>query len=410
VKNKKWPLQTNMQECSRCLYAENNVPSITFREDGVCNYCDAIEDLEKQYPTGVEGKRRLEDCISEIKEAGKGKQYDVIVGVSGGCDSSYMIHLCGQYGLRALGVHFDNTWNSSIAVENIQCMLRAYDFDLWTYVVDHDEFDDVFKAMLLSGTPDSDVVTDLAFATVLRMACEKFDVNYIFEGHSFRTEGLAPQGWIYMDARYISDVHKRFGKLPMKTYPSLWLRDFVRWTTELDMKFVRPLYWLDYDKEEAKALLSEEYGWQWYGGHHLENMITSWVHQYFWPRRWGIDGRLLGHCAMIRSGSMLKSEADALLEKPQQCAPDHLAYVLKRLNWTDRELSEVMSAPTRSAREYRTYRRAFCLLKPLFLRLAEKGKIPLSFVMRYCNPYPIEKFRGHTQQLARWGYDASHLK
>ncbi|MES2706163.1 MAG: N-acetyl sugar amidotransferase [Verrucomicrobiota bacterium] len=388
------------KECSRCLYSTENVTAITFDEEGICNYCRAIETLELEYPTGAEGRKRLEEMAEEIKQAGRGKQYDVIVGVSGGCDSSYVIHLCHELGLRPLAVHFDNTWDTTIAVENIQAMLRPLDFDLWTYVVDNEEFDDIYKSMLLAGTPDSDVVTDLAFATVLRMACEKFDVKYIFEGHSFRTEGMCPMGWLYMDAKYISSVHKRLGKLPMKTYPNLWLRDFLRWTTNLEMKFIRPLYWLDYDKEKTKQFLADEYGWQWYGGHHLENRITAWVHQYFWPRRWGIDGRLLGHCALIRSGQLDKEEARRQIDTPPPCNAELVEYVRKRFGWSEAEMEAVMTAPKRTMRDYSTYKRTFERLRPHFERLADESKVPRSFVMRYCHPQTTVPFRGHRE---RWG-------
>ena len=385
------------QECSRCLYSEDNVTNIVFDAAGVCNYCNMIDVLEQEYPTGEEGKRRLEQCVAQIKEAGKGKQYDLIVGVSGGCDSSYMIHLCAEYGLRPLAVHFDNTWDSTIAVENIQALLRPHDFDLWTYVVDNEEYEDIYKAMLISGTPDSDVVTDLAFATVLRMACEKFNVNYIFEGHSFRTEGMCPIGWLYMDGKYISAVHKKFGSRPMKTYPNFWLRDFVKWTTTLDMKFIRPLYWLDYDKEEAKKFLIKEYGWQWYGGHHLENRITAFVHQYFWPRRWGIDGRLLGHCALIRSGQLDKESARTELHGSPQCDPSLVEYVRKRFGWSESDLETMMTAPKKTMRDYPNYKRTFERLRPFFEKLANDNRVPRSFYLRYCFPQSSNPFFGHNQ-------------
>lgn len=395
---------SHWRECSRCLYSEGNVTAILFDQSGVCNYCRSIEEMERHYPTGQEGNRRLLAVADQIRREGVGKEYDLVLGVSGGCDSSYLIHLCHELDLRPLAVHFDNTWDSTIAVENIQCMLRPLGFDLWTYVVDNEEFDDIYRAMLLSGTPDSEVVTDLAYATVLRMACEKFDIKYIFEGHSFRTEGMCPMGWLYMDGRYISSVHKQFGTRPMKTYPNLWLRDFLRWTSKLEMQFIRPLYWLDYDKERTKEFLANEYGWQWYGGHHLENRITSWVHQYFWPRRWGIDGRLLGHCALIRTGQLDKEVARRELEVAPLCAPDHVEYVRKRLGWNEQEFESMMNAPKKTMRDYPTYKRTFERLRAHFEKLADQGKIPRSFYMRYCFPQTMKSFTGHD---IRWDFEAS---
>jgi hypothetical protein len=208
-------------------------------------------------------------------------------------------------------------------------------------------------------------------------------------------------GWLYMDARYIASVHKRFGQRPMKTYPNLWLRDFLRWTNTLEMKFIRPLYWLDYDKEVTKKFLTNEYGWQWYGGHHLENRITSWVHQYFWPRRWGIDGRLLGHCALIRSGQLDKEIARRELEVPPSCALDHVEYVRKRFGWTQDELDSMMQAPRKSMRDYPNYKRTFERLRPVFKKLADESRVPRSFYLRYCFPQSTDPFSGHP---VRWNF------
>jgi hypothetical protein len=167
------------------------------------------------------------------------------------------------------------------------------------------------------------------------------------------------------------------------------------------MQFIRPLYWLDYDKEKVKRFLADEYGWQWYGGHHLENRITSWVHQYFWPRRWGIDGRLLGHCALIRSSQITKEQARKELEIAPNCTLDHLEYVQKRFGWSDSELSAVMNAPKKTMADYPNYKRTFERLEPHFKTLADSGKIPRSFYMRYCVPQNSQRFTGHP---VRWDF------
>ena len=183
----------------------------------------------------------------------------------------------------------------------------------------------------------------------------------------------------------------------MKTYPNLWLRDFVKWTTTLDMKFIRPLYWLDYDKEEAKKFLIKEYGWQWYGGHHLENRITAFVHQYFWPRRWGIDGRLLGHCALIRCGQLDKESARTELQRAPQCDPSLVEYVRKRFGWSESDLNTMMTAPKKTMRDYPNYKRTFERLRPFFEKLANDNRVPRSFYLRYCFPQSFKPFFGHDQ-------------
>ncbi len=374
-------------ECTRCLYSVKNVTGITFDDRGVCNYCQTIEMMEREYPTGDEGRRRLEAVAAEIREAGRGKKYDLVIGVSGGCDSSYMLVLAKQLGLRPLAVHYDNTWNSTIAVENIQAVLSALDIDLYTYVVDNEEMDDIFRAFFLAGTPDLEAPTDLALAVVLNKACEEHDVDYIFEGHSFRTEGICPIGWLYMDARYIASVHATYGRLPMKSYPNMWMKDFLRWTTKRSLKKIRPLYWIDYQKENVKKMLEEEYGWQWYGGHHLENRITTFFHTYFWPRRWGIDGRLLGHCALIRSGQLSREQARQELLQPIQYDPEIVALVRKRLRLTEEEFDNCMALPPKTYRDFPNYKRWFELMRPLWWMLYKANRVPKSFFMKYCYPH-----------------------
>lgn len=384
-----------VQECSRCLYSTDNVTGISFNADGLCNYCQTIERMEPEYPTGAEGRRRLEKIAAAIREEGKGKKYDVAVGVSGGCDSSYMVMLAKELGLRPLAVHFDNTWNSTIAVENIQCVLRELDVDLETYVVDNEEYDDIYRAFLQAGTPDLEAPTDLALAVVLNRACEKHGIRYIFEGHSFRTEGISPLGWLYMDGKYISSVHKQFGKMPMKTYPNMPLKHFLKWTVMQRLNKIRPLYYLDYNKEKTKEMLSKTYGWQWYGGHHLENRFTAFFHSYFWPKRWGIDGRLLGHCALIRCGQLDKEVARESLRSPQEIDLELVEFVRRRLGYSEEAFDALMNLPKKTYRDYPNYKGTFELLRPLFYLLYKANRVPKSFFMKFCYPHKDSPFRGH---------------
>jgi len=384
------------QECTRCLYSDTNVVGISFDDQGVCNYCQTIKQLEQDYPTGDEGRRRLEAIADRIRKEGKGKEFDVAVGVSGGCDSSYMLHLAKELGLRPLAVHFDNTWNSTTAVENIQNVLSGLDVDLYTYVVDNEEYDDIYRAFMLAGTPDTEAPTDLGLAVTLNLACEKYGIRYIFEGHSFRTEGICPLGWLYMDARYIASVHKQFGNLPMKTFPNMWMSSFLKWTVTQPLTKVRPLYWIDYNKQQAMDMLIDEYDWQWYGGHHLENRFTSFFHTYFWPKRWGIDGRLLGHSALVRTGQMSREQAVAEIAQPIQYDPEIIELVKSRLGFSDTEFDAVMNIPKKTYRDYPSYKKRFQLMRPLFKVLADLHRVPQSFYLKYCFPHRGIPFTGHT--------------
>jgi N-acetyl sugar amidotransferase len=379
------PMLDAGRRCARCLYHEQ-VPGISFDESGVCSYCKLHDDLNREYSVGAEGRRHLERLASTIRRAGRGKPYDVVVGVSGGCDSSYLVYMAKELGLRPLAVHFDNTWDSEIAVRNIRRVLKALDVDLYTYVVDNEEYDDIYRSFLRAGVPDIEAPTDIALAAVLNMAAEKHGVSYVFEGHSFRTEGISPIGWLYMDAKYIASVHDRFGEKPLRTFPNLWLKDQIRWMVVRGIQKIRPLYWMDYHKEDAMQLLTSKLGWQWYGGHHLENRFTAFYHSYFMPRRFGIDTRLLGHSALIRSGQMTREEGLRAISEPRTFEPSLLAMVKKRLGFSDEEFEQLMTMPRHTDREFETYRATFRRLRWFFWLMYRLNRIPKSFYIKFAAP------------------------
>jgi len=373
--------------CARCVYDET-VPGISFDSEGICNYCRTHDELDLQYPTGEAGARELEAIAARIKAAGRGKKYDCVVGVSGGCDSSYLLYKMVELGLRPLAVHFDNTWNSPIATQNIYNVLDRLGVELHTVVVNNKEYDDIYRSFMLAGSRDVEAPTDIGLAATLFRAAERYGVKYIIEGHSFRTEGIAPLGWIYMDGRYISSVHERYGTRPMKTYPNMPVSTQLRWAILRNIRRIRPLYYMDYRKEDAKKLLTEELGWVWYGGHHLENRFTAFWHTYFLPVRYGIDARMLGHAALVRTGQLDRSDALAGLALPIVVDPEILELVKKRLNFSDAEFDAVMTGPHHDYWEFPNYKRTFELLRPMFWALYKAERFPRSFYMKFTHPDP----------------------
>lgn len=380
-------MKRNIQRCVRCVY-DANVPSIEFDDDGVCSYCRMHDDLDRRYPTGEEGRAIIGGIFDEIRKAGAGKPYDCIVGVSGGCDSSYMLHMAVEMGLRPLAVHFDNTWNSAAATQNIYNVLNALNVDLYTIVANNKEYEDIYRAFMLSGVQDVEAPTDIALTTALYIASEKFGVDYILEGHSFRTEGISPLGWLYMDGKYVESVHKKYGRLPMKTYPNLTLSRFLRWSIFRSVKRIRPLWYLPYDKDAARRLLTEKYGWAWYGGHHLENRFTAFYHAYLMPKRFGNDFRLLGHAALVRSGQLDRETALEQLQVPPHCPDDIVSMVKKRLRFSEQDFDRVMNLPAASWRDFKTYKPVFERLRPLFWVLMKLDRVPESFYIKFCRPLP----------------------
>jgi N-acetyl sugar amidotransferase len=384
----------NIKICSRCVYDET-VPRITFDSHGECNYCHLHDELDRQYPLGVEGDRQLQNMVDQIKVSARGKKYDCVVGVSGGCDSSYLLVRMVELGLRPLAVHFDNTWNSPVATQNIHKVIQKLDVDLETYVVDSKEYDDILRSFMISGTKDLDAPTDLGLASVLYGAAQKHGLKYIIEGHSFRTEGVAPLDWIYMDGKYIWSVHRQFGRRPMKTYPLMTMWKFLYWTVVLGIRRVRPLYHMEYDKDAVKVRLAKDYGWEWYHGHHLENRFTAFCISYNLPVRWGADLRYLGHAASVRTGKMSRDSALAELRMPPSASDDILRLIKKRFDFDDASFERVMNLPKKNWKDYPNYKRDFERLRPLFAMLVAAGRVPRSFYLKFCFPNQMgEETRG----------------
>ena len=378
--------QAGIKICSRCIYDER-VPAILFDENGVCNYCKQIDTLVADYGTGQEkGKTEFFKIIDIIKNEGKNKKYDCVVGVSGGTDSSYMIYLALQWGLRPLAVHYDNTWNSSIATENIRKVLGKLNVDLYTHVIDNKESDDIFKSFFLASVPEIEAPTDLALAETLYRAAAKYDVKYVFEGHSFVTEGITPVGKNYFDGKYIQAIHKQFGTRKMRTYPLMTFSKFMKWTVFKQIRKIRPFWYLAYEKEDARKFLEKEYGWQYYGGHHLENRMTAFFHSCYAPVKFGVDFRNNTLSALVRNGKMTRAEAWSEYNTLPHVEPDLLEYFKKRLSLTDVEFDRIMALPPKSWREYPTYKKRFERLRPLFFFLAKRNLVPMSFYLKYCFP------------------------
>ncbi|MBI2265745.1 MAG: N-acetyl sugar amidotransferase [Armatimonadetes bacterium] len=368
--------------CRKCIY-DNTVPAISFDSEGICNYCRQHEELDLLYPTGEEGKRWLDQLVEKMKIAGRNKPYNVVIGVSGGCDSSYTLYLAKKMGLRPLAAHFDNTWNSKIAVENIHTVLDKLKIDLFTHVVDNKEYNDIFRSFFKASVPEIDTPADIGLATTHYMAAEKFGIKYIWEGHSFRTEGISPPGWFYMDAKYVETIHKLYGACRIKTFPNLWMGKWLKWIMLDRIRKIRPLYYTDYKKEDAKKFLHEEFGWQWYGGHHMENRTAYFTNNYYLPRKFGIDLRYSEFSALVRSGQMSRDEALQKIKEPKTIAPDLIEEVKKRLGFSDQEFEDIMRLPCRTYKDFKTYKQTFVRLRSFFWLMCKMDLVPRSFCLKY---------------------------
>ncbi|MGB3457320.1 MAG: N-acetyl sugar amidotransferase [Litorimonas sp.] len=386
-----YDLDPDIRVCTRCIYDER-VSAISFDEDGVCNYCRQLDGLVDQYGTGrPEGEAEFERILDEIKAAGRGKPYDCIIGVSGGTDSSFMVHQAiHEWGLRPLAVHYDNTWNTSIATQNIARVLQPLGVDLYTHVVDNTEADDIFRAFFRASVAEIEASTDLALAEVMYRAALKYGVKYTLEGHSFVTEGITPVGRNYFDGQYIRSIHRQFGTRPMKTYPLMTFERMLYSTVMARIRKIRPFWYLDYNKEDARGLLEREYGWEYYGGHHLENRMTAFYHSVYMPQKFNSDLRNNTLSALVRNGKMDRAEAWARYNEPPHIEEELVGYFQKRLGLSANEYASIMAEPPKSWHEFPTYKRRFERFRPLFKVLADANLVPRSFYMKYCFPAKIE--------------------
>jgi hypothetical protein len=334
----------------------------------------------------------MNEIIEKIKKDGKGKKYDCVIGVSGGTDSSFLVYWAVQKSLRPLAVHYDNTWNTSIATENIRKVLGKLKVDLYTHVCDNKEADDIFKAFFIAGVPEIEASTDLALAETMYRAAAKYKVKYVLEGHSFIAEGITPLGKNYFDGKYIKNIHKKYGKLPLKTYPLMTFWNLIKWTTIYRIKKIRPLWYIQYNKEDARVFLEKTFGWQYYGGHHLENRMTSFFQSIYCPEKYNIDYRNNSLSASVRAGKMKREQAIyEYYETSPYIEPELLNYFKKRLVLSDEEYNTIMKSPPRYWYEFPTYKKRFERLRLFFYLLMKANLIPQSFYMKYCFPTQINK-------------------
>ena len=247
------------QICSRCLM-DNTVQGIEYDENGECTFCAIHDELESKFPLNEDSQAKLIEIAKRIKNDGKGKEYDCIVGVSGGRDSTYTLYNAVKLGLRPLAVHFDNGWNSEIAVENIKSACEILNVDLHTHVANWEEFKDLQRSFLFASVPDAEVPTDWVIFSVLFAEAVKNKVKYIVHGHSFRTEGTTPLSWTYMDGRYVRDVQKTFGKARQNSFPNMGLVKYFYYSAIKRVKQIRLLYYIPYNEKEVMDVLENKLG------------------------------------------------------------------------------------------------------------------------------------------------------
>ena len=372
---------------------DDSIPGINFDSEGVTNYAKIQLALMEAYPRGKQGEKDWAEIVKNVKaNSPKNCKYDCVVGVSGGVDSSYLLYILKvKYDLNPLAVNLDNGWNSDIAVKNIKKVTKALDVDLETYVINYEEIKDLMRSYMLSGLPWIDTPTDSAIKSVMYKVAKDIGVKYIFRGNDFRSEGKQPTEWTYSDYKQLKHVHKRFGKLKkLKTYPYLSLSKIFINGFFLKVKDFRPFYYLDYDKAKARNFLEDEYNWEYYGGHHHENLFTKFVMSYWLPEKFGIDKRKISLSAQVMSGHITKKDALQELSIPSASEGEFLKakeFVLSKLDFTEKEFDDIWNSENKTFLDYPSNYQLLETLKNRFggfIKLIYPQK-PMSFVAMEVN-------------------------
>jgi len=352
--------QQEYRVCRRCIM-DTSDPEITFDGQGVCHHCHAYDRVVSECVVrGTEGRTQLAAIAARIKEEGKRRRYDCVIGLSGGVDSSYVAYLVKQLGLRPLAVHLDNGWNSETAVRNIEHLVKKLAIDLHTHVLDWEEFRQLQVSFLRASTPDSEIPTDHAIVAALYRTARRQGVRWLIEGANVVTESMIPRTWSHghFDWRYIRLVNRAFGGATLASYPHLTAFDFeVRYRMQ-NLQRLQILHYVDYKKQEALEVLKREVGWVPYGRKHYESIYTRFYQGYMLPTKFGFDKRRAHLSCLVNNRELTREEALDELKEPaipgEQLREDR-AFVLKKLGLTEQEFEAIMALPRKTFWDYPSY-------------------------------------------------------
>lgn len=357
------------QICTRCVM-DTTDSKITFDDNGVCDHCNSFDsDISPNWHTDEVGRAELEKIVAKIKHDGKDRDFDCIMGMSGGADSSYLLHVAVKdFGLRPLVFHVDGGWNSQIAVNNINVLIEGLGLDLFTEVINWEEMKDFQLSYFKAGVSNIDIPQDHAFVATLYDFAAKHKIKYILNGGNISTECVRnPMDWIYYgtDMAQIKDIRKQFGTIPLDTYPfSSVLKHKIYLKYILGVNVIKPLNYFPYIKEDAMKLLEDVYGWQPYPQKHFESRFTRFYEGYWMPEKFGYDTRKVQFSSLIQTDQMTREEALDKLSKPAMSAADakqEFEYVATKLDIPVAELQQYFDQPNKSYKDYNNQEKLFNL-------------------------------------------------
>lgn len=347
----------NYRQCNRCVM-DTSDPDIFFDDKGFCNHCNTyLENIHKKVYQGETSDKKLASIVEGVKKVGKKNNYDCVAGVSGGVDSSYIAYLTKKLGLRVLTVHFDNGWDSEIAVKNIETVVTKLGFDYFAYVVDWEEFKDLQIAFLKASVEHVETPTDHGILAALHYVAAKHKIKYIISGGNYATECILPKRWEYnaKDIKQIKAIHKKFGTKKLITFPTVGLIKEIYYKYFKGIRMIYMLNYVPYNKENAIKVLEQELGWKNYGGKHYESRYTKFIQSYYLNEKFGIDRRKTYFSSLICSGQITRDYALTLLaEKPYDpiLMKEDKEYICKKFNMSLEEFNKILSLPPKTYTDY----------------------------------------------------------
>jgi N-acetyl sugar amidotransferase len=373
-------------ECDRCL-SNQTIKSINLDKNNICQFCNIHDEMNEEFPLNDLSEKKLFKISEKIKKDGINSNYDCIVGISGGRDSTFLLYYIKKVlNLRPLAVHYDNGFDSDTSVSNILNICQKLNVELETNVADWKTFKKITRSFFLAGVSDPDTPTDVGIFKTMYQTAYREKIKYVFNGHSFRTEGIEPLDWTYMDGKYIEEIHKKYGDGDLSKFDNFYISDIVKYKILYGIKTILPLNYINYSHDKVEKILKEEVNWSYYGGHHHESLLTKFVVSSYLPKKFNIDRRLTSYSAMVRSGLISKNEAKKILKtKPISFDEENnlQEYILDKLDISKNKFDEIMSQERKNFRNFKTYYNLFKYFKIPIKILYKLNFIPKILYLRY---------------------------
>jgi len=374
--------------CVRCII-DDTVPGANFDKDGVCAYCHLHDEMDNLYPLTVEGACREAILIEKIKRAGKGSKYDCVIGISGGRDSTYLLLLAVQKGLRPLAVHFNDGFGNPIAGENMTKATEKLGVELLTVTSDWRESKDLKIACLKASIPNANMSTDIGLAAALFGSAAKHNIKYILIGQSFRTEGIAPLPWNYLDGKHLKAIHNQFGTSKLRPWTAndpgfnLGSKELFYYIVRRRIRTIPLLYYHDYVRSDVDEIIVNELGWTNPGAHYFDDLYQALL-QHLQRIKFNMDRRKFNYSALIRTGQMHREDALSDVDSIYALEdPKIINLCIKRLGLTREDFDVILAASPKTFRDYPSGYDRLVKLRLVIKVLVSLNLVPQSTYLKY---------------------------